>query len=108
MGHVEAVRVLGDSEVRILFRHMLPNVLGSALVLGRGLGAHLVLIESALHFLRLGATPPYASLGILVHDGKDALGIAPHALAFPLTLATSFAFQIAWRGLAGCTGCPKP
>jgi peptide/nickel transport system permease protein len=68
--YVEAARAAGSGDMRIMFRHMLPNTLGPVIVNGTLAVATAILTESALSFLGLGITPPTPSLGVLVSDGQ--------------------------------------
>jgi peptide/nickel transport system permease protein len=80
---VEAASALGARPSRILWRHVLPNALGSATVaitLGAG-GA--ILLESGLSFLGLGVQPPQPSWGNMIADGRDAIVIAPWVALAP-------------------------
>ena len=66
---IEASRALGASEGRIIFRHILPNLLGIILVYVTLMVPSIILYESFLSFLGLGIQPPQASLGSLIADG---------------------------------------
>jgi ABC-type dipeptide/oligopeptide/nickel transport system permease subunit len=68
--YVEAAKAAGSGDLRIMFRHMLPNTLGPVIVNGTLAVATAILTESALSFLGLGITPPTPSLGVLVNDGQ--------------------------------------
>ena len=70
---VEAARALGGSDRRIIFRHILPNTLGSIFVIATLTVAGTVLVETALSFLNFGIKPPDTSLGLLVENGKTAI-----------------------------------
>lgn len=66
-----AARALGASDVRILFRHALPNVT-SPIVVAAALGVgNVILLEAGLSFLGLGVQPPYPSWGNIMLDGAD-------------------------------------
>jgi peptide/nickel transport system permease protein len=74
---VPAAIALGGSPVRVLFRHVVPNSLGPALVsttLGVG---NAILLESGLSFLGLGIQPPAPSWGNMIAGGRDLLVVAP-------------------------------
>src|SRR5207248_6671846 len=79
--YVEAARAMGCGHPRILFRHILPNVTATIIILATiGLGA-IILAESALSFLGFGIPPPYPSWGsMLSGSGRTymcrALGMA--------------------------------
>lgn len=66
---IEASRVLGASEARIIFRHILPNVYGIILVYLTLTIPSIILYESFLSYLGLGIQPPQASLGSLIAEG---------------------------------------
>jgi ABC-type dipeptide/oligopeptide/nickel transport system permease subunit len=66
---IEASRALGASETRIIFRHILPNLIGIVLVYVTLTVPSIILYESFLSFLGLGIQPPQASLGWLMAEG---------------------------------------
>lgn len=68
---VEAARMLGVSEWRILLRHMIPNVMGSVLVMASYYVAWTVIAEAGFSFINLGAQPPTPSLGAMVAEGRN-------------------------------------
>jgi peptide/nickel transport system permease protein len=80
---VIAARVAGASTARVLLVHILPNVLGAAVVqLSYALSVGM-LIESGLSFLGLGVQPPQASLGSLLRLGSVYLNVAPALVLVP-------------------------
>jgi peptide/nickel transport system permease protein len=80
---VEAAAALGAGPSRILWRHVLPNALGSAIVaITLGVGGA-ILLESGLSFLGLGVQPPQPSWGNMIADGRDAIVIAPWVALAP-------------------------
>ena len=82
-GYVMAGRVLGFSQRRLLFRHILPNVAGIVVVQTSLALAWSVLAEASLSFLGLGPPPPTASLGEMVSQSGSLAAIAWWTLAFP-------------------------
>ncbi|HTW10720.1 MAG TPA: ABC transporter permease [Acidimicrobiales bacterium] len=82
-GYVQAGRVLGFSPMRLLFRHVLPNVAGIVAVQTSLALAWSVLAESSLSFLGLGPPPPTASLGEMVYNGSSLAATAWWTLAAP-------------------------
>jgi oligopeptide transport system permease protein len=70
---IEASRALGASETRIIFRHILPNLLGIILVYVTLTVPSIILYESFLSFLGLGIQPPQASLGWLIAEGATQI-----------------------------------
>lgn len=80
---VEAAAALGARPSRILWRHVLPNAIGPAIVaITLGVGGA-ILLESGLSFLGLGVQPPQPSWGNMIADGRDAIVIAPWVALAP-------------------------
>jgi peptide/nickel transport system permease protein len=101
LAYVEGASALGVSAPRMLFRHVLPNALGGAIVaITLGIGNAIVL-ESGLSFLGLGVQPPMASWGNMIAGGRDWLLVAPWIALLPgLTLiATVVACTLVGEGL---------
>ena len=69
--YVEAAKASGAGDLRIMFRHILPNTLGPVIVNGTLAVASAILTEAALSFLGFGIKPPTPSLGILIVDGQN-------------------------------------
>jgi peptide/nickel transport system permease protein len=85
--YVEAARSIGATDRRILFRHVLPNVLPTALVIIALTGSRIILLEASLSFLGLG-DPSVMSLGYLVNNAQRFLRVAWWMSVFPgLTIA---------------------
>ena len=81
--YVEAARAMGAGHFRIIFRQILPNMLGPVIVLLTFQIPINILSESFLSFLGLGLQPPYSSWGILASEGWKSLQIYPHLMAAP-------------------------
>jgi peptide/nickel transport system permease protein len=80
---VEAARALGANDLRILTRHILPNIL-QPLIVQAAIGmAGAVLAEATLSFLGLGVPPPTASWGSMLNDARSHLFDSPHLVFFP-------------------------
>lgn len=71
--YVQAARVIGVSPLRIMRKHVLPNVLGPVLVLSTIQVAQAIIIEATLSFLGVGVPPTSPSLGTLIRIGNDFL-----------------------------------
>jgi peptide/nickel transport system permease protein len=71
--YVQAARVIGVAPVRVMFRHVLPNVLGPVLVLATIQIAGAIITEATLSFLGVGVPPTSPSLGTLIRIGQDVL-----------------------------------
>lgn len=80
---VEAARVSGVNESRIVFRHILPLILGPVIVQGTLIAAGAVLVEAALGFLGLGPQPPQASWGEMVSEASLQLSRQPWLVVPP-------------------------
>ncbi|MEM9194504.1 MAG: ABC transporter permease [Myxococcota bacterium] len=96
---IDAARALGMSHFRIVFRHVLPNVLGPAIVIGTTLVAQVIIIESAMSYLGIGAQE--ASWGRMLRDGQEMLSHAPRLVFLPglLIMAAVFGFNLLGEGL---------
>jgi peptide/nickel transport system permease protein len=98
---IQAARALGLSGARILFRHLIPNVLAPVIVAATlGIGNTIVL-EAGLSFLGLGVQPPVASWGNMVADGRQNLIGAWWVATFPglAIVLTVLAFNLVGDGL---------
>lgn len=83
LSYIEAARAIGASELRVLGKHVLPNLKESLLVLaGLQIPGHL-LFESYLSFVGLGMQPPIASWGVLIQEGWRSLSTYPHLILIP-------------------------
>jgi len=81
--YVQAARALGASDVRIIARHLLPNVIAPVIVAATlGIGGA-IMAEAALSFIGLGAQPPTPSWGAMVAEGRDLLRVAPWVAIAP-------------------------
>lgn len=80
---VEAARALGAGDLRIITRHILPNIIQPVIVQAAIGMAGAVLAEATMSFLGLGVPPPTASWGSMLNDGRSHLFDAPHLVLFP-------------------------
>lgn len=80
---VEAARALGAGDMRIVFRHLLPNAVGPIIVNATVTVAVAILVETALSYLGLGVRLPDTSLGLLVSQGAQAAQTRPWLFYFP-------------------------
>ena len=92
--YVEAAQSLGFGHFRIIFKHILPNVMGAVIVISAANFASAILIESGLSFLGIGAQPPMPSWGTMIKDhyayivmGKFYLAIFPGLAIMYLVLS---------------------
>lgn len=80
---VEAARALGASDLRIIVRHILPNII-QPIVVQTAIGmAGAILAEGTMSFLGLGVPPPTASWGTMLNDSRAHLFDSPHLVLFP-------------------------
>jgi peptide/nickel transport system permease protein len=68
---VMSARLMGASHRRVIFRHLIPAVLGHIIVIGTIAIPEMILAESSLSFLNLGIRPPMTSWGVLLQDGRS-------------------------------------
>ena len=99
--YVAAARVIGDSDVLIIFRHVLPNVMPSIIVRATLGISSAILDAAALGFLGLGVQPPAAEWGDMLGRGRNYIFAAPHAMIFPglAITVTVLAFNLLGDGI---------
>lgn len=101
--YVEAARALGFSNFRIIFKHILPNLVGPIIVIATSNFASAILMEAGLSFLGLGVQPPMPSWGMMVNEGFHAIGTQNswHLIVFPSLVISLlvFAFNMFGNGL---------
>lgn len=97
----QSARAIGAGDMRIIFRHILPNAMAPVLVSAVLGVAGAILIESALSFLGIGVQPPDASWGNILTVGKDNLEIAWWLSVFPgvAILITVLAYNLLGEGI---------
>jgi oligopeptide transport system permease protein len=98
---VEAAHTIGASNLRIMFRHILPNILGPLVVAETLAIPGYIATEAFLSFIGLGVNPPTPSWGAMISDGANSIRSYPNQAIFPaLALAiTMFAFNFLGDGL---------
>ncbi len=101
MDYVTSARALGASHLGILARHVLPNVLGPAIVIATVSVAQMIVAEAVLSYLSLGVPPPQASWGSMLHDGQAYYRVAPMLIAAPgiAIVLTVLGFNLLGEGL---------
>ena len=80
---VRAAEALGGGQMRVAFRHILPNTLGPIVVQATFIFAYAVISEASLTFLGVGLPPGTASWGVILSDGRNFLRDAPWITLFP-------------------------
>ena len=98
---VEAARAIGVPTRRIIFQHIVPNLLGIVVIYTTVTVPGVILTESVLSFLGLGFQEPMTSWGVLIHDGAQVMEISPWILIFPglLLSAALYCFNYIGDGL---------
>jgi oligopeptide transport system permease protein len=98
---IEAAHAVGVSNLKIIFRHIIPNVLGPVIVYMTLTIPQVILTESFLSFLGLGVQEPLTSWGVLISEGAKQMESAPWLLIFPAVFLamTLFCFNFIGDGL---------
>ena len=93
---VEAAQAIGAGNGHIIFKHLIPNVIGPLLIAESLAIPGYIFLEAALSFIGLGVTPPTPSWGSMINEGYSGIRSNPHLVLFPgvalslLTLAFNF------------------
>jgi oligopeptide transport system permease protein len=98
---IEAAHMIGAGDIRIIVRHILPNIIGPCIVAETLAIPGYISTEVFLSFIGLGVDPPTPSWGSMISDGAQAIRSYPHMVLFPamaLSL-TMFAFNFLGDGL---------
>lgn len=95
---VQAARSLGVGDGRLLWHHVLPNILSPALVLASFEVARMIILESTLGFLGLGVQPPTPTWGNMLADGRDYLRDSWWIATFPELAITITAAGVNFLG----------
>ena len=98
MEFIEAARSLGFGRRRIIFRHILPNILGPIIVYTTLTIPGVMLLEAFLSFLGLGVQPPMSSWGVLIKDGAEKMEEYPWLLVFPGAMFSLTLFSLNFLG----------
>ena len=94
MEFIEAARALGLGQRRIIFRHVIPNVLGPVIVYTTLTIPAVMLLEAFLSFLGLGVQAPMSSWGVLIKDGSEKMEEFWWLLVFPGALFSMTLFSL--------------
>jgi ABC-type dipeptide/oligopeptide/nickel transport system permease subunit len=95
---VEAARAMGASPWRIIFRHILPNSVGTIIVNATLTIAAAILLETALSYVNLGVQAPDTSLGKMISEYKDAFQVRPWLFWWPGLFIVSVALTVNFIG----------
>jgi peptide/nickel transport system permease protein len=98
---ITAAHAIGASDLRIIFRHIVPNILAPVIVMSTMMMADAILIEATLSFLGMGAQPPIPSWGSILASGRSYLRLAPWVTFFPgiAIMLTVLGFNMLGDGL---------
>jgi oligopeptide transport system permease protein len=96
--YVEAAHALGLKEGRIIFRHIVPNLLGPIIVYATLTVPEVILLESFLSFLGLGVQPPHSSWGVLIKEGAEVMEEYPWLLIYPGAVMALTLFSLNFLG----------
>lgn len=80
---VTAARALGAGPLRIVLRHLLPNVASTLIVVATSSVAHMIIAEGVLGYLTVGVPPPHPSWGRMLHEAETYLAVRPGLVAAP-------------------------
>ena len=95
---VQAARLSGTGPLLIVFRHLLPNIVGPIVVYATLTVPTVILQEAFLSFLGLGVQPPRSSWGTLINDGAGVMGLFPWMVIFPAVILAAVLFSLNFLG----------
>ncbi|MGB7424385.1 MAG: ABC transporter permease, partial [Ornithinimicrobium sp.] len=95
---VTAAEAIGTSSVRIIFKHILPNTIGTIIVSATLTIATAILLETALSFLGYGINPPDSSLGLLISQYQTAFQTRPWLFWYPGLTIVAIALSVNFLG----------
>lgn len=95
---VEAAHALGLRRRRIIFRHIVPNLLGPIIVYATLTMPEVILLESFISFLGLGVQPPQSSWGLLIKEGAAVMEEYPWLLIYPAATMALTLFSLNFLG----------
>ncbi len=98
---IVASRALGQSTRNVLWRHILPNVMGPLIVIATASVAQMIIAEAVLSYLQLGLPPPEPSWGRMLYEGQRTYTVAPRLVLAPglMILASVLGFNLLGEGL---------
>lgn len=98
---ITAAQAIGARDRRIMFHHIVPNILSPVIVMATLMMGDAILIEATLSFLGMGAQPPVPSWGSILADGRTYMALAPWVMIFPgiAIMLTVLGFNLLGDGL---------
>ncbi|MCI2154449.1 MAG: ABC transporter permease [Solobacterium sp.] len=106
LDYVRAEKLRGAGSTRIMFIHILPNIVSQLAATASLTFASAVMSEAGLSYLGLGMQPPYASLGVMLKEAQDQILIAPWYVAIPtaVIILIVFGFNMIGDGIQEVSG----
>jgi ABC-type dipeptide/oligopeptide/nickel transport system permease subunit len=107
---VQGARAIGASDARLIFRHVLPNVLPTVIVLAAMSTANTIMLEAGLGYLGVGVPPPAPTWGSMIADGQPYFISAPGIVVAPgvAIVLTVLAFNLLAQGLQAVLDPNRP
>jgi peptide/nickel transport system permease protein len=96
--YVDAARVSGARDARIIFRHILPNAVGVVIVSTTLIMAAAILLETGLSFLGFGIRTPDVSLGLIISQNQTAFSTRPYLFIWPGVFIVAIALSVNFIG----------
>lgn len=98
---IESAKAIGCSNLRIAFRHILPNIISPVIVLATLNMGTIIISIAGLSFLGLGVQPPTPEWGVMLNEGKPFMESAPYLMIFPglMIMISVLAFNLLGDGL---------
>ncbi len=81
--YIDAIKAMGANDMRIIFKHILPNIVSPIIVQATLYIASAIITASALSFLGMGTQPPTPEWGTMLSQGRSYIAQAPHLTLFP-------------------------
>ncbi|WP_404350288.1 ABC transporter permease [Sutcliffiella horikoshii] len=99
--YIDAIKAMGAKDFRIIFKHILPNIMSPIIVQATLYIASAIITASALSFLGMGTRPPTAEWGAMLSQGRSYIAQAPHITLFPglVILLVVIGFNLMGDGL---------
>lgn len=99
--YLEAAKACGTSTTRIIYKHIIPNVVGIIIVQSSMVIAQMILQAASLSFIGMGIQPPAAEWGAMLSNAREYLRNAPHLMIFPglALVLTAYSFNLIGDGL---------
>ena len=95
---IEAAKASGQKSFTIIFRHIVPNLVGPVVIYATLTVPEIILTESFLSYLGFGIQEPRTSLGTLISEGTDKVGVFPWMLWYPAIILTTILFCLIFIG----------